>query len=507
MHRPNKWWWGVIPLAGLWAYTAATHTISVEHDLTRRAADQLASLALNKPQLKFRGRDASLTAEAFTQNNINDAATAVDATYGVRLVDNHAMLVPAAQPYGFNIEKNDNTITLNGNVPLPDVRRTLVAAIKAKYPTVNIVDNLTYALGAPEGFENATKFAAQQLPSLDSGSLAVINGSLSVDGTAPDQASLDTLLANLKTPPAGVTLGKVDVAVATPPEPAAPPRPPMPELTGLIFGAERDAATGTLTLSGFYKDQQQHEDILAAVKRNFLSDKIIDTMTMAENAPSALGEMATRGLSQLSRLGDGALELKDKVLSLKGIALYEKAADSIKAAMTGNLPQGYFGQSEISLREPEEVVDTAACQSLFVSVISNGTIQFETASARIDKDSSGLLDFIVSIAQRCPAGKIEVQGYTDSDGSTEGNLQLSQQRADAVMQYLVNAGINGSRLTAVGYGQTSSCCVQRHPRWQGPESPYRISREVGEQQLCCTLLDFIMFGCCWRCFSAALPGF
>ena len=456
MHRPDKWWWGILPLAGLWAYTAATHTTSVEQDLARRAGDQLVRVVLDRTLLTFAGRDANLSADVLTPNGIEDAARLVDSTRGVRLVNNRVRLVATAQPYGFNIEKADNTITLNGNVPLPDVRRELIEAIKAKYPSVNVVDRLAYALGAPEGFADAAKFAVAQLPGLASGSLALIDGKLSVSGTAPDQSSLNTLLANLKTRPAGITLGGIAVGVKAPNVTAAPaPVQPMPELTGLIFKAVRDAAAGTLTLSGFYKDDQQHEDILAAARRNFLSGKIIDTMAKAENAPSALGAITARGLSQLSRLGDGVLSLKDKVLSLKGTALYEKAAGSIETAITGSLPQGYTGQAEISLGEPEDIVDAAACQSLFVSVISNGTIQFETASARIDKDSSGLLDFIVSIAQRCPAGKIEVQGYTDADGSTAANLELSRQRADAVMQYLVNAGIDGSRLTAVGYGQTS----------------------------------------------------
>jgi OOP family OmpA-OmpF porin len=454
MHRPDKWWWGVLPLAAIWAYTAATHTTSVEQDLARRAGDTLAPVVLDNTSLVFKGRDATLSADAFTSDSGDEAAKLVDSTYGVRLVENRTKMIGTAQSYNFNIEKTDNTITLNGNVPLPGARRTLIEAITAKYPAAKVVDKLTYALGAPEGFDNATEFAVSQLPSLASGSLALIDGTLSVDGTAPDQSSLDNLLASLKTLPAGVTLGTVTVKAPNDTA-AAVPAQPMPELTGLIFNAVRDAAAGTLTLSGFYKDDQQHEHILDSVKRNFLSDKIIDTMTRVENAPSALTEIAASGLSQLSRLGDGVLELKDKVLSLKGTALYEKAAGSIKTAMTAYLPQGYIGKSEISVSEPEEVVDTAACQSLFVSVISNGTIQFETGSARIDKDSSGLLDFIVSTAQRCPSGKIEVQGYTDTDGSTEGNLQLSQQRADAVMNYLVNAGVDGARLTAVGYGQTS----------------------------------------------------
>jgi outer membrane protein OmpA-like peptidoglycan-associated protein len=50
--------------------------------------------------------------------------------------------------------------------------------------------------------------------------------------------------------------------------------------------------------------------------------------------------------------------------------------------------------------------------------------------------------------------KIEIAGHTDSDGEDETNIKLSQGRANAVMNYLINKGIASSRLTAKGYGET-----------------------------------------------------
>jgi outer membrane protein OmpA-like peptidoglycan-associated protein len=50
--------------------------------------------------------------------------------------------------------------------------------------------------------------------------------------------------------------------------------------------------------------------------------------------------------------------------------------------------------------------------------------------------------------------KFEISGHTDNDGSQPYNLKLSQQRAEAVMNQLVAMGIDKSRLTAKGYGQS-----------------------------------------------------
>jgi outer membrane protein OmpA-like peptidoglycan-associated protein len=54
-----------------------------------------------------------------------------------------------------------------------------------------------------------------------------------------------------------------------------------------------------------------------------------------------------------------------------------------------------------------------------------------------------------------PLAVFAIRGYTDTTGSVTGNLKLSDKRANAVRNYLVENGIDTSRLTAKGYGQES----------------------------------------------------
>ena len=57
--------------------------------------------------------------------------------------------------------------------------------------------------------------------------------------------------------------------------------------------------------------------------------------------------------------------------------------------------------------------------------------------------------------QERPGSKVEVAGHTDSVGDEHFNQQLSEQRAEAVKEYLVRQGVGADRFTVVGYGETS----------------------------------------------------
>ena len=81
-------------------------------------------------------------------------------------------------------------------------------------------------------------------------------------------------------------------------------------------------------------------------------------------------------------------------------------------------------------------------------------VQFEFKSAKLTSDSYAVLDRVVLGLQDWPEIRVEVAGHTDSKGSNEYNLDLSDRRAKAVRDYLVSRGIDRSRLEAKGYGES-----------------------------------------------------
>ncbi|MGA3051173.1 MAG: OmpA family protein [Chitinispirillaceae bacterium] len=83
-----------------------------------------------------------------------------------------------------------------------------------------------------------------------------------------------------------------------------------------------------------------------------------------------------------------------------------------------------------------------------------GGVNFSTASAELETSSYAELDSVVASLKAYPNLKVEIAGHTDEEGSDSYNMALSNDRAKAVMDYLVSHGIAQNRITAKGYGKT-----------------------------------------------------
>ena len=111
---------------------------------------------------------------------------------------------------------------------------------------------------------------------------------------------------------------------------------------------------------------------------------------------------------------------------------------------------------------PDEAGDPAnqGCKKKQLVVLHSTNLQildkvfFARNRSAIKSRSHALLDNIAQVMNNHPEiKKVSVEGYTDSRGTLEYNLELSQHRADAVVGYLVGHGVDASRLQAVGKGE------------------------------------------------------
>nr|WP_299342153.1 OmpA family protein [Allomuricauda sp.] len=81
------------------------------------------------------------------------------------------------------------------------------------------------------------------------------------------------------------------------------------------------------------------------------------------------------------------------------------------------------------------------------------TILFDTGKSSIKAESTSVMVDIIQILNEYPNAKFTVEGHTDSVGSAKLNQSLSESRANAVRDFLIDKGIGADRLTAIGYGE------------------------------------------------------
>lgn len=81
-------------------------------------------------------------------------------------------------------------------------------------------------------------------------------------------------------------------------------------------------------------------------------------------------------------------------------------------------------------------------------------VHFEFDSARLTAESMAILDRTARVMKENSDLNFTVGGHTDSMGSDTYNMTLSDRRAKAVRDYLISKGVDGSNLTAMGYGES-----------------------------------------------------
>ena len=96
-------------------------------------------------------------------------------------------------------------------------------------------------------------------------------------------------------------------------------------------------------------------------------------------------------------------------------------------------------------------------------IILKQMVHFETGKSVIMPDSFAILDEVADVLIQNPNIRIRVDGHTDSQGSFDLNMKLSQSRADSVKQHLANKGIDSMRIETMGYGPSNPIDTNRTP--------------------------------------------
>ena len=110
------------------------------------------------------------------------------------------------------------------------------------------------------------------------------------------------------------------------------------------------------------------------------------------------------------------------------------------------------GATQPAVAEPRNA-SVEACREALNTAARVARLFFAAESFDIAPDTRGALKKIVAILKNCRNVTIEVEGYTDSTGTPTNNKRLSELRAKSVVDFLAAAGVDPSKLKAIGFGQ------------------------------------------------------
>jgi len=167
-----------------------------------------------------------------------------------------------------------------------------------------------------------------------------------------------------------------------------------------------------------------------------------------DKCPNIVGLVKFKGCPDSD--GDDIEDSKDKCPTVAGLAKFEGCPDTDGDGIPDHLDKcpkiagvsSNNGCPEIKAEEKKIMAEALA------------GVMFETGSAKIRTVSYPKLLNVVKVMKNNPDYKLRIEGHTDNVGDPQKNLELSKERAASVKQYLITNGINASRLTSEGFGET-----------------------------------------------------
>lgn len=223
------------------------------------------------------------------------------------------------------------------------------------------------------------------------------------------------------------------------------------------------------------------DDLLNSTAENFARAKfgsadISMATRVVDGLPNSWSIRVLAGIEALSKLSNGSVIVEPENIIVRGNTGVQDAGGEITRLLIDKL--GQSEEFEVSVTYVEELDPIAAlpteeeCLAGIMTVTEARKITFDPSSANIAGAGAGILDDIAEILQRCPNLRIEIAGYTDSQGSEDGNQRLSQQRANAVLDGLRVRRVPVSSFRAVGYGEADP--IADNETAEGREANRRI---------------------------------
>ncbi len=307
-------------------------------------------------------------------------------------------------------------------------------------------------LGTPSTqWGEASAAALNALAALEGGIVTLSNADVTIVGTETTSESLFER-----------TVG--DLQAALPPVfslNAVLPRPAETPAQGSSAPAEFLATRspeGQVQLRGRLGDATTKAAVESFAAAQFGANKIYAATRLNPDVPKGWPKRVIVALEALGRLHNGVANVTEDTISIRGATGDENAQAEITRLLSATL--GGAARYELDVSYSEKLDELASiptpeeCVQMLNDTGNTRKITFAPGSTDIEDDAQDTIDAIAEVLRNCQGVPIEIGGHTDSQGRDVMNEQLSQARADAVLNAIMARRVLVSGLSARGYGET-----------------------------------------------------
>ena len=308
--------------------------------------------------------------------------------------------------------------------------------------------NCTIGLGVPTPkWAEAVEAGITAIAAIGSGTITFSDADITLLASeATDQATFDRAVGELQT-----ALPDVFSLNATLPKAASAAASGPAEFTATL------SETGKLDLRGRLTDATLRDAVEAFAHAGFGSDNVYIATRVDADLPDGWPTRVLAGLEAMSELENGSLLVRIDTVEVKGQTGSQRAKARIAQILSAKLGQGKTYKVDVTYVEsldPAAALPTPQeCRLRIEAAINVQKIAFTPGSADLTQAARGTIDALVAVLTNCPNMRVEIAGYTDSQGSEDGNRKLSQSRADAVLTALRGRRVAVDGFTAIGYGE------------------------------------------------------
>jgi outer membrane protein OmpA-like peptidoglycan-associated protein len=157
----------------------------------------------------------------------------------------------------------------------------------------------------------------------------------------------------------------------------------------------------------------------------------------------------------MARIKAGEVERQKILLSAREGEARQAQAAAVQARAETQNAQAQAAQAQAETqRLAAQLENVQATQTERGTVLTlGGDVLFDTGRADLKAGAQRSIDQIATFLGEHPERRVQIEGFTDSQGGSDYNIELSQRRADAVAMAIIQRGIEAQRVRATGYGE------------------------------------------------------